>query len=139
MLDNEKMKEQGQRLQNLIIHFRITTRDLAKMIGLSENTLYKINSGLNEMSDRTAAKICYFLGREKGVSVNRQWLLTGEGTMLDEKEVKQYERKEEPMPDAAEETAEFGVDYKHKYFLLLEEYSRLQAEYSALLKKMLQQ
>lgn len=139
MLDNKKMKAQGQRLQNLIIHFRITTRDLAKMIGLSENTLYKINSGLNEMSDRTAAKICYFLGREKGVSVSRQWLLTGEGTMLDEKEVKQYEQKQEPMPVAAEESVDIGVDYKKKYFLLLEEYSKLQAEYSALLKKMLQQ
>ena len=138
MLDNEKMKMQGQRLQNLIIHFKMTTRDLAKMIGLSENTLYKINSGLNEMSDRTAAKICYFLSREKGVSVNRQWLLTGDGTMLEGKEVKQYERKEEPMPVAAEESVDFDVDYKKKYFLLLEEYSKLQAEYSALLKKMLQ-
>lgn len=139
MLDNEKMKMQGQRLQNLIIHFKMTTRDLAKMIGLSENTLYKINSGLNEMSDRTAAKICYFLAREKGVSVNRQWLLTGDGTMFEGKEVKQYERKEEPMPVAAEESVDFGVDdYKKKYFTLLEEYSRLQAEYNALLKKMLQ-
>lgn len=139
MTDNEKMKAQGQRLQNLIIHFRITTRDLAKMIGLSENTLYKINSGLNEMSDRTAAKICYFLEKEKGESVSRHWLLTGEGQMFEENEVKQYEQKQEPMPVAADETAEFGVDYKNKYFLLLEEYSKLQAEYSALLKKMLQQ
>ena len=138
MLDNEKLKAQGQRLQNLIIHFKMTTRDLAKMIGLSENTLYKINSGLNEMSDRTAAKICYFLAREKGVSVNRKWLLTGDGTMFEGREVKQYERKEEPMPVAAEDTAEFGVDYKQKYFILLEEYSRLQKEHNELLKKMLQ-
>ena len=42
------------------------------------------------------------------------------------------------MPVAAEESVDFGVDYKKKYFVLLEEYSRLQAEYSALLKKMLQ-
>lgn len=43
------------------------------------------------------------------------------------------------MPVAAEESVDFGVDdYKKKYFTLLEEYSRLQAEYNALLKKMLQ-
>lgn len=138
-MDNEKCNTQSERLKLLTIRLKLTTRELSRLIGMSENSLYKINSGLNDISNRTASKICYFLEQEKGVSVNRQWLLTGEGTMFDEKEVKQYEPKEEPVQSVAEGNAEYDTDYKEKYFALLEEYSRLQAEYSTLLKKMLQQ
>lgn len=140
METNVKTNTQAERLKLITMRLKITTRDLSKLIGLNENTLYKINSGMMAISDRTAAKICYFLEQVKGVVVNRQWLLTGEGEMIDgENQGKPFVQTESRTPDMAEEHTEEYKDYKDKYYTLLEEYSRLQAEYNAILKKMLQQ
>lgn len=139
MEGNVKTNTQAERLKLLTMRLKITTRDLSKLIGLNENTLYKINSGLMDISDRTASKICYFLEQEKGVVVNRQWLLSGDGDMIDEKHsVTPYDGQKETIPVAAEESEVFCANYKEKYFALLEKYTSLQEEHSELLKKMLQ-
>ena len=141
MENNVKNDTQAERLRMLTIRLKITTRDLAKMIGMNENTLYKINSGLMPISNRTASKICYFLEQEKGVVVNRQWLLTGEGEMLDEKHsVKPYEMEEESgnVPMAAEEPEEFGTNYREKYYEVVEKYNDLLVKYSSLLESLRQ-
>lgn len=140
METNKEKTEYAKRLEMLTLHFNMTTRDLANMIGVNENTLYKINCGKSEISERTASRICYQLKEQKGVSVNRGWLLYGEGTMLDVKHnVLPYAADEEHhVAMAAEEPTEFCIDYKAKYFTLLEKYTRLQEEHSELLKKMLQ-
>lgn len=140
MKTNKKKTEQAKRLELLTLQYNLTTRDLANMIGLNENTLYKINCGKSEMSERTAARICYQMEKQKGVVVNREWLLRGEGAMIDEKSSVPYETEGVPASGmAAEPRLEEGTNYKEKYFALLEEFTGLQAEYNALLKKMLQQ
>jgi len=140
MENNFKTDTQAERLALLVMRLKITTRDLSKMIGLNENTLYKINSGSMAISKRTAAKICYFLEQEKGIEINRQWLLTGEGEMLvNNKQPVPYDKDKVPPMEMAAENDDDAADYKEKYFALLVEHSRLQAEYSGLLKKMIQQ
>jgi len=140
METNKERTEHAKRLEMLILHFNMTTRDLANMIGVNENTLYKINCGKSEMSERTASRICYQLEKQKGVVVNRDWLLYGEGTMLNEKhKVIPFDMEEErSTPIAAEEPSEYGTDWKAKYLALMEDYVKLQKEHSELLKKMLQ-
>ena len=141
MENNSKNDTQAERLRMLTIRLKITTRDLAKMIGMNENTLYKINSGLMPLSNRTAAKICYFMEQEKGLVVNRQWLLTGEGDMMDEKlSVMPYDMEEEAgnLPMAAEKTDEFGTNYREKYYKVVEDYNELLVKYSSLLESLRQ-
>jgi hypothetical protein len=73
------------------------------------------------------------------VVVNRQWLLTGEGDMIDEKlSVLPYATEEEgSMMMAAEDREEYGTDWKAKYLALLEKYTKLQDEHKELLKRLL--
>ena len=138
---NKERTEQAKRLELLTMHFNMTTRDLANLIGLNENTLYKINCGKCGMSERTAARICYHLERQKGVVVNRRWLLYGEGTMFDENlSSTQYTTEEEVHQPAiaAEEASEYGTNYREKYFALLEQYNELSRKYTAILERLQQ-
>ena len=136
MSDNKRNNGQGERLTLLVIHFNITTRNLAKMIGLNENTLYKINCGQSHMSESTASKICYHLKREKGVLINREWLLTGEGKMIDEKPTStQTKNEDNTQPRIEKKTGEDSKDYREKYYELLEKYSELQDKYYKLIGK----
>jgi hypothetical protein len=77
----------------------------------------------------------------KGVLVNRDWLLNGDGEMLVEKhKVIPFDLEEEQMSSmAAEDEFEYeSTDWKAKYLALMEEYVKLQKEHHGLLKKMLQ-
>ena len=129
MDDKQKAAEQKKRLDKLSIHLRINLIDLAEMAGLNKNTLYHVGSGVRgEMSERTAARICYHLEKKKGIVVNRDWLLDGVGEMIDEKHsVLPYEQEEEGGAlVAAEEAAPYDApDWKAKYFALLEKYTAL--------------
>ena len=129
MDDKQKAAEQKKRLDKLSIHLRINLIDLAEMAGLNKNTLYHVGSGVRgEMSERTAARICYHLEKKKGIVVNRDWLLDGVGDMIDEKHsVLPYEQEEEGgVLVAAEDAAPYGEpDWKAKYFALLEKYTAL--------------
>lgn len=128
MVDKQKAAEQKKRLEKLSVHLRINLVDLAEMAGLNKNTIYHVGSGVRgEMSERTAARICYHLEKKKGIVVNRDWLLDGVGEMIDEKHsVPPYEHEESPLPMVAEDTAPFGEpDWKAKYFELLEKYTLL--------------
>ena len=129
MDDKQKAAEQKKRLEKLSIHLRINLIDLAEMAGLNKNTLYHVGSGVRgEMSERTAARICYHLEKKKGIVVNRDWLLDGVGEMIDEKHsVLPYEQEEKcGALIAAEEAAPYGEpDWKAKYFALLEKYTAL--------------
>ena len=137
MDDKQKAAEQKKRLEQLSIHLRINLIDLAEMAGLNKNTLYHVGSGVRgEMSERTAARICYHLEKKLGVHINRDWLLDGVGEMIDEHLSVPYDTEEErPMAMAAEEGAPYGEpDYKAKYLELMEEHLALQRRYMELIE-----
>lgn len=123
-------KEQKERLQQLSLRLGLTLRDIARISDMSEATLYHITDQTRGLSDRTASKICYHLEREKGVVVNREWILTGEGEMIDEKHSLPY-MEEGTQP----RIVEGGKDYREKYYELLEKYSELQDKYYKLIGK----
>lgn len=131
MKGNFKTDTQRDRLELLAIHMKTTLSDLAKMVGLNKNTLYHVGSGKDgKMSDGTASKICYFLKRQKGVTVNKQWLLTGEGEMiLEELPPKTIEAK------PVEKTTEQDIDWREKYYSLLEDHKNLQERYIEFIEK----
>lgn len=138
MKDEQKIA-QAKRMEDLIVYLKTTTRELAKLAGIHENTLYKICCAHNTISNRTAARICFNIEKALGIVINRQWLINGEGPMLDEKlstpPPYKSDEDEQPLPMAAEEEAEFGLpDYREKYMRLMEEFLALQKKYTALLE-----
>lgn len=139
-MENKHLTER-ERINALVFRLGISIRQLAKIVDMNENTFYHITDNSRfGISERTASKICYNLEKKMSVVVNRQWLLTGEGDMIDEKlSVLPYNTEEEgSMMMAAEEGVEYGTDWKAKYLALLEKYTKLQDEHKELLKKMLQ-
>jgi hypothetical protein len=82
------------------------------------------------MSGRTAARLCYQLERKRGVMVDRDWLLTGRGRMLvdikPDASAAEVVNVADVLPEAAEPEQELDkVDWKEKYFALLEKYTAL--------------
>ena len=139
-MENKPLTER-ERIDALVFRLGISIRQLAKIVDMNENTFYHITDNSRfGISERTASKICYNLEKKMSVVVNRQWLLTGEGDMIDEKlSVLPYAAEEEgSMMMAAEDLDEYGTDWKAKYLALLEKYTKLQDEHKELLKKMLQ-
>lgn len=139
-MENKPLTER-ERIDALVFRLGVSIRQLAKIVDMNENTFYHITDNSRfGISERTASKICYNLEKKMSVVVNRQWLLTGEGDMIDEKlSVLPYAAEEEqPVAMAAEEGVEYGTDWKSKYLALLEKYTKLQDEHKELLKKMLQ-
>ena len=139
-MENKHLTER-ERIDALVFRLGISIRQLAKIVDMNENTFYHITDNSRfGISERTASKICYNLEKKMSVVVNRKWLLTGEGDMIDEKlSVLPYAAEEEgAMLMAAEEGVEYGTDWKAKYLALLEKYTKLQDEHKELLKKMLQ-
>ena len=139
-MENKPLTER-ERIDALVFRLGISIRQLAKIVDMNENTFYHITDNSRfGISERTASKICYNLEKKMSVVVNRQWLLTGEGDMIDEKlSVLPYSAEEEgAMMMAAEDGVEYGTDWKAKYLALLENYTKLQDEHKELLKKMLQ-
>ena len=108
-------------------HLDMSVRGLARLSEMSEATLYHITDGTRDMSGRTAARLCYQLERKRGVLVNRDWLLTGKGRML--VDIKPNKPAAEVEPVAADPEEEYdNVNYKEKYFALLEKYTALLEE-----------
>ena len=139
-MENKHLTER-ERIDALVFRLGISIRQLAKIVDMNENTFYHITDNSRfGISERTASKICYNLEKKMSVVVNRKWLLTGEGDMIDEKlSVLPYAAEEDgEMMMAAEEGVEYGTDWKSKYLALLEKYTKLQDEHKELLKKMLQ-
>ena len=138
MKDEQKIA-QAKRMEELIVYLKTTARELAKITGVHENTLYKICCAHNTISTRTAARICFNIEKTLGIVINRQWLINGEGSMLDEKlstpPPYKSDEDEQPSPMVAEEEAEFdSPDYREKYLQLMEEHLALQKKYTALLE-----
>lgn len=111
----------------------MSVRGLATLAEMSEATLYHITDGTRDMSGRTAARLCYQLERKRGVVVDRDWLLTGRGKMLvnikPDAPVAEVVNVAEVLPEAAEPEQELdNVNYKEKYFALLEKYTALLEE-----------
>ena len=116
-----------ERLQRLSEHLDMSVRGLATLAEMSEATLYHVTDGTRDMSGRTAARICYQLERKRGVLVDRDWLLTGKGQML--VDIKPAAPASEALSEAAEPDMEYDdVNYKEKYFALLEKYTALLEE-----------
>lgn len=139
-MENKPLTER-ERIDALVFRLGISIRQLAKIVDMNENTFYHITDNSRfGISERTASKICYNLEKKMSVVVNRQWLLTGVGEMIDEKHsvLPCTIDEHRAMPMAAEELAEYGIDWKAKYLSLMEDYVRLQKEHNELLKKMLQ-
>lgn len=122
-----------ERLQRLSEHLDMSVRGLATLAEMSEATLYHITDGTRDMSGRTAARLCYQLERKRGVVVDRDWLLTGKGKMLvnikPDAPATEIVNVAEVLPEAAEPEQELdNVNYKEKYFALLEKYTALLEE-----------
>ena len=138
-MENKPLTER-ERIDALVFRLGISIRQLAKIVDMNENTFYHITDNSRfGISERTASKICYNLEKKMSVVVNRQWLLTGEGDMIDEKlSVLPYDTEEEGTTMmAAEDREEYGADWKSKYLALLEKYTKLQDEHKELLKSLL--
>lgn len=129
-----------ERIQELSNHFDISIRQMAQIANMSEVTFYHISDNSRTgISERTASRICYHFEKRFGAVVNRQWLLTGEGEMIEEEPMGTEAAKvanEQPIErERQADTAEGEEDYKSKYYALLERYSNLLREYAELLKK----
>lgn len=126
MKDEQKIA-QAKRMEELIVYLKTTTRELAKLAGVHENTLYKICCAHNTISNRTAARICFNIEKALGIVINRQWLINGEGSMLDDKfstpPPYKSDEDEQSSPMAAEDGDPYGINWKDKYYALLEKYT----------------
>ena len=126
-MEDRVILTQKERLQRLAEHLDMSVRGLASLAEMSEATLYHVTDGTRDMSGRTAARLCYQLERKRGVMVDRDWLLTGKGQML--VDIKPAAPASEALSEAAEPDMEYDdVDYKEKYFTLLEKYTALLEE-----------
>lgn len=129
---------QRGRLNALAVYLDMSVRKLAQFCNLSTATVYHITDNSSfVMSERTASRICYQLEKQKGILVNRDWLLNGTGEMINKPLSAPYESNEEGsnVQMAAEEPAPYGdTDWKAKYLDLMERYIALQHEYTELLK-----
>ena len=77
------------RIQQLIDHYELNVSSFSKSIGLKGNvTIYKIVKGESSPSFATLLKI-----KENYPEVNIDWILTGEGTMIEDrkKDISWYE------------------------------------------------
>ena len=122
-----------ERLQRLSEHFDVSVRGLATLAEMSEATLYHITDGTRDMTGRTAARLCFQLEKKRGVLVDRDWLLTGRGRMLvnikPDAPAAEVVNVADVVPEAAETEQELdNVNYKEKYFALLEKYTALLEE-----------
>ena len=128
MKDEQKIA-QAKRMEDLIVYLKTTTRDLAKITGVHENTLYKICCAHNTISNRTAARICFNIEKTLGIVINRQWLLNGEGPMINEDlstpPPYKSDEDEQPSPMVAEDGESYDINWKDKYYALLEKYTDL--------------
>jgi transposase len=128
MKDEQKIA-QAKRMEELIVYLKTTTRELAKLAGVHENTLYKICCAHNTISNRTAARICFNVEKHLGIVINRQWLINGEGSMLDDKlstpPPYKSDEDEQLSPMVAEEDDPYDINWKDKYYALLEKYTDL--------------
>lgn len=121
-----------ERIYRLTFHLGITTRELATIAGVSEQTLYHVTDETRGVSGRTATKICNNLKKKLGVVVNRDWLLTGEGEMI------VPSTTPSPANEVRKEPAQSEINWQDKYIALLEKHIELQREYTACLKKRMQ-
>lgn len=127
----------ARRLEKLSIHYHLRYSDLAKLTGVSQNTLYRVTSGDKEISPQTAARIADALKQKKGWAVNRDWLATGSGEMLERPENDAYNLSEQPtVESAAEDAPHVVINYRERYYDLLAEFIELQRKYTALLEKL---
>ena len=126
-MEDRVILTQKERIQRLAEHLDMSVRGLASLAEMSEATLYHVTDGTRDMSGRTAARLCYQLERKRGVMVDRDWLLTGKGQML--VDIKPAAPASEALSEAAEPDMEYdNVNYKEKYFALLEKYTALLEE-----------
>lgn len=116
-------------MEDLIVYLKTTTRELAKLAGIHENTLYKICCAHNTISNRTAARICFNIEKALGIVINRQWLLNGEGPMINEDlstpPPYKSDEDEQSLPMVAEDGEPYCINWKDKYYALLEKYTDL--------------
>lgn len=75
----KEMTEYAARLDEIKARFRLKNTDLAKIAGVSDNSISKIMSGQTEAPD---VRILASIARKFNISGN--WLLLGEGSMLRE-------------------------------------------------------
>ena len=120
-----------QRILELGLYLDLSSRALAKIVGINENTLYHITDESLGISPRTATKICYQLEKKKEVRINKNWLLTGEGKMIDEKPTDTHNKNDENTQPCRED----NKDYREKYYILLEEYNNLMKRHLKLIEK----
>ena len=126
---------QRGRLNALALYLDMSVRKLAQFCNLSTATVYHITDNSSfVMSERTASRICRQLETQKGISVNRDWLLNGTGEMINKPLSVPYTDGNEKIMTATEETSPYDIDWKAKYLDLMERYIALQHEYTELLK-----
>lgn len=82
----------NERIKELRISKKLSQKDFAKSINLSQNHISSIEKGLRDMTTRSLEDVC------RVYNVNKDWLVNGEGDMfvnvLDEFGIKDKEVEE---------------------------------------------
>ena len=105
--------ESSKRLEELLLHLKMSYNKFAKEIGLKDNVkVYHVKNGRNEISaDLANAIIATF------PQISYQWLLTGNGSMLIQQEQEEVPDEEEEEED--DELALFLREERKNYDLTL--------------------
>jgi hypothetical protein len=106
------MQNITHRLQMYLDLKNLSTNEFEATIGVSQGTISKALLGKTNFRHSVLWDI--FL---KFPEINMDWLVTGRGAMLVDQSA--------PLPMAAEPVAEYGTNYKAKYFETLEKYTAL--------------
>lgn len=106
--------ESSKRLEELLLHLKMSYNKFAKEIGLKDNVkVYHVKNGRNEISaDLANAIIATF------PQISYQWLLTGNGSMLTQQEQKEVPDEEEE-DEEEDELALFLREERKNYDLTL--------------------
>ncbi|MFN3481222.1 MAG: helix-turn-helix domain-containing protein, partial [Thermodesulfovibrionales bacterium] len=70
----------ADRIKQIRQHFNLTQQAFARSVGISQSFLSELEKGKTEPSQPLILAICY------RYSINKDWLLTGEGNMLGTKQ-----------------------------------------------------
>jgi len=107
-----------ERVKEVLKNSKISINKLSVLINLPQKTLN------NQISGDSAMGINVIQAISDYYNININWLLTGEGEML-----------KHPTQNIIHE---YGIDYKEKYFDLLEKNNQLQSEMLEIKNKLLE-
>ena len=103
------MKTSADILEKIKKYYKITYIKLAKKINVHSHTMYRIRQGLEDITPELAEKIV-----EWQPDINKEWLLSGEGTMLNDADfLVEEEDENEDLHVSTDKIAKTLFHYRH--------------------------